>query len=58
MIGVIVSMNCATAAELSNTEFAMPSLKSKPNFGICVSGGGMRAAALAYGWIRALHEVS
>jgi len=35
----------------------MPGLKSKANFGVCVSGGGMRAASLAYGWVRALHEM-
>ena len=45
-------------AELSDTQFGIPALQGKANFGVCVSGGGMRAASLAYGWVRALHEVS
>jgi hypothetical protein len=36
----------------------MPELIAKPSFGICLSGGGLRAAVLASGWVRALHEVS
>ena len=46
-------------AELTEaTDFGLPGLKSETNFAACISGGVMRAASLAYGWDRALHEVS
>ncbi|WIA35178.1 hypothetical protein OEZ86_003644 [Tetradesmus obliquus] len=35
----------------------MPLLQRKPNLGICVSGGGMRATTLALGWVRALWQM-
>jgi len=31
-------------------------LKSKPSFGIALSGGGMRAASNALGWLQAFHD--
>lgn len=34
---------------------AVPGLLDKPDFGICISGGGMRAMTLAHGWLRGLH---
>jgi hypothetical protein len=43
--------------EQSDGDFGMPALTEKPNFGIAVSGGGYRATTLAYGWLRAMHEV-
>uniref|UniRef100_A0A383VT98 Uncharacterized protein n=1 Tax=Tetradesmus obliquus TaxID=3088 RepID=A0A383VT98_TETOB len=43
--------------ELSDGEFGMPLLQRKPNLGICVSGGGMRATTLALGWVRALWQM-
>jgi hypothetical protein len=30
---------------------------AKPDFAICVSGGGFRATTLALGWVRALHKI-
>jgi hypothetical protein len=33
-----------------------PQIKMKPNFGIAISGGGLRAAAVGLGWIRALNK--
>jgi hypothetical protein len=32
-------------------------LNSRPNLGICMSGGGMRAATCTLGWYRALHHL-
>jgi hypothetical protein len=37
--------------------FRVQSVVSKPSFSICLGGGGMRAATLALGWIRAVHQV-
>jgi hypothetical protein len=33
-----------------------PQIKMKPNFGIAISGGGLRAAAVGLGWLRALNK--
>jgi hypothetical protein len=33
-----------------------PQIIQKPDFGIAISGGGLRAAALGLGWLRALNE--
>jgi hypothetical protein len=33
-----------------------PQIKQKPNFGIAVSGGGLRAAVLCLGWLKALNK--
>jgi len=33
-------------------------LRSRPNLGICMSGGGMRAATCALGWYRALNHLN
>jgi hypothetical protein len=44
--------------ELTNPEtsnYSVPELLAKPNFGIAISGGGFRAATLGLGWLRALH---
>jgi hypothetical protein len=34
-----------------------PYLAGKQNFGIALSGGGMRSVTLSLGWLRGLHEV-
>jgi hypothetical protein len=34
----------------------LPQIDMKPNFGVAISGGGMRAAALGLGWLRALNN--
>lgn len=39
------------------SDFGIDMLVDKPSLGIAVSGGGWRAASLAYGWLRALHLV-
>ena len=44
--------------EQSEGDFGMPELTKKPSFGIAVSGGGYRATTLAYGWLRAMYEVT
>lgn len=36
---------------------AVPGLLDKPDFGVCISGGGMRAMTLAHGWLRGLHQL-
>eukprot|EP00195_Chlamydomonas_chlamydogama_P014059 CAMPEP_0202914100 /NCGR_PEP_ID=MMETSP1392-20130828/62226_1 /ASSEMBLY_ACC=CAM_ASM_000868 /TAXON_ID=225041 /ORGANISM="Chlamydomonas chlamydogama, Strain SAG 11-48b" /LENGTH=84 /DNA_ID=CAMNT_0049605621 /DNA_START=154 /DNA_END=405 /DNA_ORIENTATION=+ len=41
--------------ELSSGDYGIPALQAKPNFGVGVSGGGLRATALALGWLRGLH---
>jgi hypothetical protein len=44
--------------ELTNpgtSNYSVPELLAKPNFGIAISGGGFRAATLGLGWLRALH---
>ncbi len=38
-------------------EDAVPGLLAKENFGIALSGGGMRAMTLAHGWLRGLYEL-
>ena len=35
-------------------EGGIPGLQGKPNFAVCISGGGMRATTLATGWVRTL----
>jgi len=40
----------------SDEEGGFKPLKVKENFGICLSGGGMRATTLALGWVRILHK--
>eukprot|EP00878_Enallax_costatus_P001973 GHUV01002137.1.p1 GENE.GHUV01002137.1~~GHUV01002137.1.p1 ORF type:complete len:169 (+),score=19.58 GHUV01002137.1:1223-1729(+) len=37
------------------SDFGIDALMERPSLGIAISGGGWRAAALAYGWLRALH---
>lgn len=41
------------------SQFYISSLHAKPSLGIAISGGngGWRAAALGYGWLRAMHLV-
>lgn len=39
------------------SDFGIPALQQKPSLGIAMSGGGLRAAPLAYGWLRALYLV-
>jgi hypothetical protein len=34
-----------------------PHLVGKRNFGVALSGGGMRSVTLSLGWLRGLHEV-
>ena len=36
--------------ELSQGEYGIPALQQKANFGIGVSGGGLRALCLGLGW--------
>ena len=43
------------AAQLSSGPFGIPALQRKASFGIGVSGGGLRAAFLALGWLRGMH---
>jgi len=43
------------AAPASN--YSMPSITSRPSFGIALSGGGMRAATAGLGYLRGLHQV-
>ena len=38
--------------------YGIESLRRRPSLGIAFSGGGLRAAPLAYGWLRALQLVS
>jgi hypothetical protein len=38
-------------------DFGIEQLRQRPSLGIALSGGGLRAAALAYGWLRTLHQV-
>lgn len=38
-------------------DFAVPSLADKEDLGICMSGGGLRAATLSLGFLRALHNL-
>jgi hypothetical protein len=40
------------------SQFYISSIQQKPSLGIAISGGGWRAAALGYGWLRAMHLVS
>jgi hypothetical protein len=40
------------------SQFFISKLQQKPSLGIAISGGGWRAAALGYGWLRAMHLVS
>lgn len=48
-----------TYPEISpNSQFYISSVQQKPSLGIAISGGGWRAAALGYGWLRAMHLVS
>lgn len=37
--------------------FWIPSLTQAPDVGVALGGGGLRAAALADGWLRGLHQV-
>jgi hypothetical protein len=43
------------AMQLSDGPFGIPALQAKANFGIGVSGGGLRAAFLDLGWLRGMH---
>lgn len=47
-------MDSAGAAAVA--EGGLPGLQAKPNFAVCLSGGGYRATACALGWIRMLHR--
>mmetsp|Transcript_54583 Transcript_54583/g.45964 ORF Transcript_54583/g.45964 Transcript_54583/m.45964 type:complete len:130 (+) Transcript_54583:135-524(+) len=40
----------------SDEEGGIKPLKDKENFGICLSGGAMRATTCALGWVRILHK--
>jgi hypothetical protein len=42
----------------SGSNYSMPSVTSRPRFGIALSGGGMRAATAGLGFLRGLHAVS
>ena len=44
--------------ELSSGSYGIPHIQAKPNFGVAIGGGGYRAATLASGWIRGLHNIS
>lgn len=45
-----------TYPEISpDSQFYISSVQQKPSLGIAISGGGWRAAALGYGWLRAMH---
>jgi len=44
-----------TYPEQSDGDFGIPALKAKPSFAIAVSGGGVRSAVNALGWVRAFH---
>jgi hypothetical protein len=39
------------------SNYSMPSVTSRPRFGIALSGGGMRAATVGLGYLRGLHQV-
>jgi hypothetical protein len=41
-----------------DSQFYISNIQQKPSLGIAISGGGWRAAALGYGWLRAMHLVS
>lgn len=43
--------------ELSSGNYGIPHIQAKPNFGVAIGGGGYRAATLASGWIRGLHNI-
>jgi hypothetical protein len=36
----------------AGSDYFVPTLNKRPNFGIAVSGGGYRAVTLALGWVR------
>ena len=38
-------------------EQRLPEMQAKADFGIALSGGGLRAACLSLGWLRALHQL-
>lgn len=40
----------------TKAEGGVDALKTKPNFAICLSGGGFRATTCALGWIRTLYK--
>jgi hypothetical protein len=41
----------------SGSNYSMPSITSRPRFGIALSGGGMRAATLGLGYLRGIQQV-
>lgn len=41
-----------------NSDYYMPVIGQRPNFGIAVSGGGFRAVTCALGYVRCVHCVS
>jgi len=43
--------------ETSQSMWSVPRLMRNPDLGIALSGGGLRAAALADGWMRGFHMV-
>ena len=55
-------IDCRIWQDLSNPYFRypeceLPEVEDKEDIGIALSGGGMRAACLALGWLRALHKL-
>jgi hypothetical protein len=40
-----------------HSDFGIQAIQEKPSLGIAMSGGGLRAAPLAFGWLRAMHLV-
>mmetsp|Transcript_69140 Transcript_69140/g.200206 ORF Transcript_69140/g.200206 Transcript_69140/m.200206 type:complete len:732 (+) Transcript_69140:96-2291(+) len=43
--------------ELRDDDEGIKAVKMKPDFAVCLSGGGLRAASCAVGWIQALHDL-
>jgi hypothetical protein len=42
----------------STGNHSIPALQQRPNVGIAISGGGLRAATLGLGYLRALHQLN
>lgn len=40
------------------SNYSIPSIISRPSFGIALSGGGMRVATVGLGFLRGLHQVA
>ena len=39
----------------TDTPYSVPMLQAKPEFAICLSGGSLRAASSALGWVSLFH---